>query len=107
MHTNVTFRHFTGQHPDLHDSAIALAESFNKYHDGIMSTTVEFINENPKTVEITANVPGTTLVAKNTGEDFHKSLHEAGSKIVRQIQKYKTKTISSRTDKIELEETLE
>lgn len=103
MQTKVTFRHFKGQHPDLHDSAINLSAGFTKYHDGIISTNVEFINEAIKTVEFTVHLQGTTLVAKDSSDDFHKSLHDAGEKIVRQIQKYKTKHLASRMQKVEPE----
>lgn len=103
MQTKITFRHFKGHHPDLHDTALSLAAGFNKYHDGIISTNVEFINENLKTVEFTVHIQGSTLVAKESSDDFHKSLSEASDKIVRQIQKHKTKHLASRIHKVEPE----
>lgn len=103
MQTKVTFRHFKGTHPDLHDTAIDLSNNFTKYHDGIISTNVEFINDNMKTVEFTVHIQGSTLKATDSSDDFHKSLHNAGDKIVRQIQKYKTKHLASRMSKIEPE----
>jgi len=103
MLTKINFRHFKGHHPELHDYALSLAISFNKYTDGIISTKVELINEHQKTVEFTVHLQGTTLVAKESTDDFQKSLHEAAEKIVRQIKKYKTKNLSSRTQKLDIE----
>ncbi len=97
MQTHVTFRHFKGQHPELHTAAEDAAVSLGKYHDGIISTNVEFINDSMKTVEFTVHLQGSTLKAAESSDDFHKSLFEAQDKIVRQIQKYKTKHISART----------
>ncbi len=100
MQTKVTFRHFKGTHPELHDTAIDLSKSFSKYHEGIISTSVEFINDTTKTVEFTVHLQGSTLKATDSSDDFHKSLSNAGDKIVRQIQKYKTKHLASRTENL-------
>jgi len=102
MKTQITFRHTKGNHPKLHDDAKIHAESFGKYHDGIISTNVEFINENDKTVIITTHLQGATLVGKESSDDFHKSLNSAADKIVRQIKKWKTKQISVRTKGIQV-----
>ncbi len=96
MQTKVTFRHFKGNHPELHATAEELAGSFERFHDGIISTNVEFINDVEKTVEFTVHMQGSTLVAKESSDDFHKSLHEASDKIIRQIKKHKTKITSAR-----------
>ena len=97
MKTQVTFRHVNGHHPNLHDAAILEAEQFRKYHDGIISPHVEFINETQKTVLITIQVQGATLAAKDESDDFKKSLSAASDKIIRQIQKLKTKAQAART----------
>lgn len=91
MKTNVTFRHTKGHHPDLHDTAVKLAEGFQKYYDNITSSNVEFINDTEKEVHIVVNLSGSTLVAHESSDDFHKSLHDAAEKIVTQIKKFKTK----------------
>lgn len=91
MQTHVTFRHFKAQHPELNNAAHEATQSFTKYHDGIISAMVEFINDNVKTVEFTLHLQGTTIVAKDSSDDFHKSLNEASDKVVRQIKKYKNK----------------
>lgn len=101
MKTQVTFRHTNSSHPKLHDEAVAVASGFSKFYDGIISTNVEFINEVHKTCEITVHLQGNTLVAKEDSDDFHKSLHDASDKIIRQIMKHKTKQMSSRTKEIE------
>ncbi|MDX9789501.1 MAG: HPF/RaiA family ribosome-associated protein [Candidatus Kapaibacterium sp.] len=102
MKTQITFRHTNSSHPRLQEEALQVANGFTKYHDGIISTNVEFINEVNKTVEITVHLQGTTVVGKVDSDDFHKSLHDASEKVVRQIQKYKTKIISNRTKDLEL-----
>lgn len=91
MQTNVTFRHTKGQHPNLTDDAKVLAEGFEKYYDGIISTNVEFLNETEKSVHFTVQIQGTTLVAKESSDDFAKSLHLAAEKIITQLKKWKTK----------------
>lgn len=96
MKTQVTFRHVSGHHPNLQEMAIQEAEQFKKYHDGIISTHVEFINESDKVVLFTVHLQGATLVAKEESDDFKKSLSSAADKIVRQIQKLKTKVQSAR-----------
>jgi ribosomal subunit interface protein len=91
MQTQVTFRHFKSQHPELHSTAEEIAASFQKYNDGIISTNVEFINDNDKIVNFVVHLQGATLAATEATEDFHKSLNLASEKMIRQIQKHKTK----------------
>lgn len=92
MKTNITFRHLKSQ-PELHDAAILAADNFNKFHDQIISTDVVFKNDNEKTVEFTVRVQGNTLVAKESSDDFNKSLNDASDKIIRQLRKWKTKRL--------------
>ncbi len=94
MKTNVTFRHFKGHHPVLHDLALEAVEHFEKFHNSIISTDVEFINETDKTVEFTLFVQGKTLKVKESSDDFKKSLGSAEDKMVRQLKKYKEKTLN-------------
>jgi len=93
MQTQVTFRHFKGHHPELHSTAEELAENFKKYHDGIISTNVEFINDNEKIVNFVVHLQGVTLSSSNTSDDFHKSLNVASEKMISQIKKLKSKTV--------------
>jgi ribosomal subunit interface protein len=96
MKTQVTFRHVKTHHPKLQEEAIELAESFEKYHEDIISSNIEFINETAKTVIFTVHIQGTTLVAKEDSDDFHKSLKESADKIIRQIIKWKEKHNNNR-----------
>ncbi|MFP4527127.1 MAG: HPF/RaiA family ribosome-associated protein [Candidatus Kapaibacterium sp.] len=91
MQTRVTFRHFKGQHPSLQEDAIQEASNFEKFYDGIISTDVEFINDSEKIVEFRVNIKGDTLVVREGSDDFHKSLSESSSKMVRKLRKVKTK----------------
>ncbi len=91
MKTNVTFRHFKSQHPALHNLAIEAAENFEKFYDGIISADIEFINDANKTVEFKVNVHKNTLIARESSDEFKKSLSEAADKMIRQIKKWKTK----------------
>ncbi len=90
MKTNITFRHLKTQ-PELYNAALEAAQSLNKFHDQIISTDVVFKNDNDKTVEFTVRVQGSTLIAKESSDDFYKSLNSASDKIVRQLRKWKTK----------------
>lgn len=91
METNVTFRHFNTQHPQLQEKAIELANRLTRYADEIISADVEFINEQNKIVEFTVHVNGEILKSKSESDDFHKSLRDAADKMQRQIVKWKTK----------------
>lgn len=91
METNVTFRHFNTQHPQLQEKAIELANRLTRYADEIISADVEFINDQNKIVEFTVHVNGEILKSKSESDDFHKSLHDAADKMQRQIVKWKTK----------------
>lgn len=102
MKTQVTFRHVNSHHPQLQDDAKKILEGFSKYSDEITSANVEFLNETSKTVVITINLHGNTIVAKEESDDFRKSLNEAEDKIIRQIQKWKTKNLASRTKNIDV-----
>ena len=96
MKTQVTFRHFNGQHPKLHQAAEDIAANFTKYHNGIVSTNVEFIIDTEKSVNITVHLQGAMLHASYTSDDFHKCLNAAADKIIKQIQKRKDKRNESR-----------
>ncbi|MGE5479210.1 MAG: HPF/RaiA family ribosome-associated protein [Chloroflexota bacterium] len=91
MQTKVTFRHFKSQHPELHVLAVDAADNFQHFHDNIIATNVEFINDEYKIVEFTVHLNGGTLVSKDSSDDFHKSLNAASDKMVRQLNKWKTK----------------
>jgi len=98
MKTQVTFRHFNGQHPKLHQAAEELAASFTKYNNHIISTNVEFINNTDKIVNFTVHLKEHTIAAEFASDDFHKSLNAAADKIVKQIHKYKDKKNNTKTN---------
>jgi ribosomal subunit interface protein len=91
MKTNVTFRHFNTQHPLLQTAAQETATHFTKFLENISSTDVEFINDTDKIVECTVVVNKEVMKSSGKSDDFHKSLHIASDKIIRQLNKYKTK----------------
>jgi putative sigma-54 modulation protein len=91
MKSQVTFRH-TESNPALHEAAMDAAKRFEKFNDRITSYKAEFTEENfNKIVEIEVRVQGNTIVAKETTDDFLKSLGSSEDKIVRQLRKRKTK----------------
>jgi len=93
MKTQIVFRHLKSN-SELNDAAMEEAKNLEKYYDGITSTIIEFTNETDteKVVEFTVQVQGSTLVSKESSDNFQKSLAEAADKMVRQIKKWKTKT---------------
>jgi len=102
MKTQVTFRHVNAHHPQLQEDAKKILEGLSKYSDEITSANVEFLNETSKTVVISIILHGNTIVAKEESDDFRKSLNEAEDKIIRQIQKWKTKNLANRTKNIDV-----
>ncbi len=88
--TQVTFRHLKSR-PELHEAAIELASRFEKFHDGITSTQVEFIAESESTVEFKVHVHGNILVVKDSSDDFTKSINEASDKMIRLLKKSREK----------------
>ncbi len=90
MRTKVTFRHMKSEN-ELHEAATEAAERFEKFYSGISGTDIIFKNEANKIVEFTVRVNGTVLVAKESSNEFNKSLNEAADKMIRQLRKWKTK----------------
>lgn len=90
MQTQVTFRHLKSK-TEFHDAAIEAASKFEKFHDGITSTAIEFIADAQNTVEFKCHVQGSVLVVKESSDDFLKSLAEAADKMVRQLKKKRDK----------------
>jgi ribosomal subunit interface protein len=93
MRTKVTFRHLKSV-PELHEAAMEASEKFGKFHPAIISTDTIFTHDIQNIVEFTVKYDGGTVVAKESSEDFYKSLNEASDKIIRQLQKAKTKSNS-------------
>ncbi|MES2767026.1 MAG: ribosome-associated translation inhibitor RaiA [Bacteroidota bacterium] len=92
MQIKLTARHFEPR-PSLSEAAIAAAESFDKFIDDIISIDIimSLETETSKMVEYIVHVHGHTLVAKETTDDFFKSIAGASDNIERQFSKLKTK----------------
>lgn len=105
MTTEVTFRHFDAKkHPTLHDMALESADKFTQFNSSILSTHVEFINEQvEKKVEFRVNANGKILVSHDSTDDFKKSLASAEDKLIRQLKKLKTKLNNHNHKRIEPE----
>ncbi|MBD1207567.1 MAG: ribosome-associated translation inhibitor RaiA [Ignavibacteria bacterium] len=94
MEIKVTARHFDAK-PALREEAITFAQKFEKFYSNIISTEVilsfERMHDSVKIAEYIVHVQDHTLVAKESSEDFSKSLHEGAEKMIRQLNKLKTK----------------
>lgn len=96
MKTQVTFRHFNGHHPQLHQTAEEIAASFTKYNNAIISTHIDFINGTEKVVNFTVYIKDHTISSGYSSDDLHKSLNAAAERVVKQLQKYKNKKIDAK-----------
>ncbi len=92
MQVKLTARHFEPR-PSLSEAAIAAAGGFDKFMDDIISTDIIMTleTETRKMVEFIVHAHGHTLVAKETTDDFFKSIAGASDNIERQFSKLKTK----------------
>jgi len=91
MKTKITARHFKAR-PELTEAVENAMQHLTQFHDGIISTDVILENGDIEpTVEFIVHVGGKTLVAKESSDDFFKSLHGASDNMIRQIRKLKTK----------------
>ncbi len=91
MKTQVTFRHLKSD-PALNDAANEAAKKIEKFYDGITSYKVEFSEDSiKKVVNMEIHVGGGPIVSKEESDDFMKSFNAAEDKIIRQLQKKKTK----------------
>ena len=92
MNKQVTFRHLKSR-SELHDAAVSFMDKFERFNEGITSSSVEFIAETEKRVEFKVHVQGHVLVVKESSDDFMKSLNEGADKMVRQLKKQREKLI--------------
>jgi ribosomal subunit interface protein len=92
MQKQVTFRHMKSN-PELQEAANEAIARFEKFYEGITSTSVEFIAESQNVVEFKVHVQGHVLVVKESSADFKKSLSEGADKMVRQLRKQREKLI--------------
>jgi putative sigma-54 modulation protein len=94
MKITITARKFKA-HDTLKEFIEAEVSSLNKYSDEIMDADVILSFQNTansqKTAEIILKVPGQILTATEITDEFPKSVTAAVEKLIRQVQKLKTK----------------
>ncbi len=94
MNVQVTARRFKA-HESLREYAENEVKKLVKFYDGILSSDVILSYEKPKdsvkTAEITLVVFGKKIFAKESSDEFTKSIDNAVEKLERQLKKYKTK----------------
>ncbi len=94
MDTHFTARKFKAR-PALKTYALGAVKKLDKYYDGIVRADIilsyERTTQSVKIAEINLHVYGSTLSAKESSEEFPKSIDLALGKLERQLAKYKTK----------------
>ncbi len=100
MQTKITFRHLKSN-PSLNDAANEILTKISKFNDNITFADVVFTQDVDCQAEIFLQVQGSTLIAKESSEDFVKSLNLASDKLTRQLRKHKTKDAKSKVEGIE------
>ncbi|MBA4250261.1 MAG: ribosomal subunit interface protein [Chlorobiaceae bacterium] len=94
MNIKITARKFRA-HDSLREFIKDEVSSLEKFYDQILDVDVKlsFVDTqvNIKTVEIIVKVPKQILVASSDTDDFKKSVNESIEKIIRQLDKLKTK----------------
>ena len=97
MKISITARKFKA-HDSLKDYITSEVSSLEKFNDSILSAEVilSYVNnkESAKSTDIILQVPGQTLTATETTDDFKKSTAATVEKISRQLEKIKTKKVS-------------
>ncbi len=99
MNVQVTARRFKA-HESLKDYAIKEVKRLEKFNDGIHKADVilsyERAYDSVKTAEIVLHMNGNSLLAKESTDDFKKSIDLAVVKLERQLGKLKTKLIEKK-----------
>jgi len=94
MNVSITARKFKA-HSTLKDFINAELESLTKFNDSILDIDVilsfQNTNNSVKTAEIIVKVPGQTLTATESTDDFNKAIVATVEKLSKQLQKLKTK----------------
>lgn len=92
--------HFTARrfkaHKEVRDYAWESLQRLDKFYDGIIRSDVILSYERKtnsiKTAEVNVHIQGNTLSAKEKSEDFILSLDRALEKLVKQLDRVKTKS---------------
>ncbi|MDP4114964.1 MAG: ribosome-associated translation inhibitor RaiA [Bacteroidota bacterium] len=99
MKINITARKFKA-HDTLKEYITSEIERLERFNGEIMSSDVilSFQNnkDSVKEVEIVIHIPGQTVTATETSDDFKKSINLAVEKILKQLEKIKTKKTAVR-----------
>ncbi len=99
MNVKITARKFKA-HETLREYAEQEVKSLERYFDSIISAEVilyfEKVKDSIKTAEIIVSTTGKKIAAKETSEEFQKSIDLAVSKLRRQLEKLKTRVISTK-----------
>ena len=94
MEIQFTARRFKA-HKEIRDHALAAVKRLDKFYDGIVRSDVILSYErgiaSVKTAEINLHVHGSVLTARESSEEYHKSIDLAVAKLERQLGKHKTK----------------
>jgi putative sigma-54 modulation protein len=99
MKINITARKFKA-HDTLKEFITSEIERLERFNGEIMSADVILSFQNNKDsikeVEVLVHIPGQTVTATETSDDFKKSISFAVEKILKQLEKIKTKKAAVR-----------
>ena len=99
MNVIITARKFKA-HDTLKEFINDEVDSLNKFNDDILDVDVilSYVNSNIniKNAEIIIKVPGQTLTATESSDDFKKSVSSSVEKLASQLKKIKSKKTSAR-----------
>lgn len=94
MDVHVTARRFKA-HKEVRDYALDSLRRLDKYYDGILRSEIILSFERKpasiKKAEVNLHINGATLTAKEKSDDFTVSIDLAIEKVIRQLDKVKTK----------------
>jgi putative sigma-54 modulation protein len=92
MKVTITARHFTATEKLKEYSETEVAR-LHKLDNSLQDCqiTYDYDHSNNKTVEVHVHLPGDVFHAKETSDDFYKSLDQAVQKLEKQVLKHKDK----------------
>ena len=82
----------------INDEVKSLEKFYDDIHDANVILSYVPMKDNEKTAEIVLNVPGKTLSATETTEEFSKSVSFAKEKLERQLKKIKNKELDKKKE---------
>jgi ribosomal subunit interface protein len=80
----------------INDEVKSLEKFYDEIHDAEVILSYVPMKDNEKTAEIILKVPGKTLSATETTDDFNKAVSFAKDKLERQLKKIKSKEIDKK-----------